>query len=75
MERDDDNGGVPRDLAERSRLRRARLVAHRSASHAEAEAWYLEFWQSRSPEDRLTAFASIRRDVALVIASRKDEED
>ena len=59
-------------LAARSRLRRERLVAHRASGHADAEAWDLGFWQSQSPEDRLSALAAIRRDVEAVEAGRKD---
>jgi hypothetical protein len=62
-------------LAARSRRRRERLVAHRALGHADAEAWDLDFWQSQSPEDRLSALVAIRRDVELVAAGRKDEHD
>jgi hypothetical protein len=57
-------------LEERSRERRLRMVAHRAASFAEAEAWDLEYWQRRSPEERLSAFVALRRDVALAEAAR-----
>jgi hypothetical protein len=60
-------------MAARSRLRRERMVAHRASGHADAEAWDLEFWQSQSPEDRLSALVAIRRDVKAVEAGRKDE--
>ena len=59
-------------MATRSRLRRERMVAHRASGHADAEAWDLEFWQSQSPEDRLSALVAIRRDVEAVGAGRKD---
>jgi hypothetical protein len=62
-------------LAARSRLRRERLVAHRASGHADAEAWDLAFWQSQSPEDRLSALVAIRADVEAVEAGRKDEHD
>ncbi len=62
-------------LAARSRLRRERLVAHRASSHADAEAWDLDFWQSQSPEDRLSALVAIRRDVEAVEAARDDRHD
>jgi len=58
-------------LEERSQERRRRLVTHRARSHAEAEAWDLEFWQSRTPEERLSALVAIRRDVELVEAARR----
>jgi hypothetical protein len=64
----DDDGAA---MAARSRLRRERLVAHRASGHDDAEAWDLEFWQSQSPTDRLSALVAIRRDVALVEAGRK----
>ncbi len=58
------------DLDERARQRRNRIVAHRATSFADAEAWDLEFWQSLSPEERLSALVAIRRDVELVEAAR-----
>jgi len=57
-------------IEDRSRERRKRLVAHRAASFEDAEAWDLEFWQSRTPEERLSALVAIRRDVELVEAGR-----
>lgn len=57
-------------LEERSRRRRERLVAHRAASHQDAEEWDLDFWLSRTPEERLSALVAIRRDVEVVGASR-----
>ena len=57
-------------LEERSQERRRRLVANRAASFAEAEAWDLEFWQRQTPQERLSALVALRRDVALVQASR-----
>jgi hypothetical protein len=62
-------------LAMRSRLRRERLVAHRASSPADAEAWDLDFWQSQSPEDRLSALMAIHGDVKAVAAGRKDGHD
>jgi hypothetical protein len=62
-------------IAARSRLRRERMVAHRASGHADAEAWDLEFWQSRSPEERLSALVAIRRDVEAVAAGRKTRHD
>jgi hypothetical protein len=57
-------------LEDRSRERRCRLVANRAASFEEADAWDLDFWQNQTPEVRLSALVAIRRDVALVEASR-----
>jgi hypothetical protein len=62
-------------LAERSRLRRERLVAHRASGYDDAEAWDLEFWQAQGPEARLSALVALRRDVELVEASRSDQDD
>jgi hypothetical protein len=58
-------------IEERSRERRGRIVAHRATSFRDAEAWDLRFWQSRTPEERLSALVAIRRDVALVEAARR----
>jgi hypothetical protein len=57
-------------LEERSRLRRERLVAHRATGHQDAEEWDLDFWQARTPEERLSALVAIRRDVEVVEAGR-----
>jgi hypothetical protein len=58
-------------IEERSRERRRRIVTNRTTSFAEAAAWDLEFWQARSPEERLSALVAIRREVELVQAARK----
>ncbi len=57
-------------LTARSRARRRRIVVHRASSFADAEEWDLEFWQSRTPEERLSALVAIRRDVEVVQSSR-----
>ena len=62
-------------LAARSRLRRDRLVGHRASSHADAEAWDLDFWQSQRPEDRLSALVAIRRDIEAVGAGHAGTTD
>lgn len=61
-------------LAERSRDRRARMVVNHAASHAEAEAWDLEFWQSMTPEERLSALVTMRRELKLVEESRRQAD-
>ena len=58
-------------IRERSEERRKRIVAHRAMSHEDAEQWDLEFWQSRTPEERLSALVAIRRDIELVEAARR----
>lgn len=60
------------DIEARSRKRRETLEAHRSKSLAEAEAWDLDYWQRRTPEERLSALVAIHRDVALVEAAKRD---
>lgn len=57
-------------LEERSRERRKRMVTHVATSFEDAEAWDLDFWQSRTPEERLSALVAIRRDVEVVEAAR-----
>jgi hypothetical protein len=56
---------------ERRRERRARIVAHRATSYADAEAWDLDFWQRQTPQARLSALVAIRRDVELARAARE----
>ncbi len=66
-------GSPETNLEQRSAERRARAVTHRALSHADAEAWDLEFWQQQSPEARLSALVAIRRDIELIQASRAPE--
>lgn len=47
------------------------MVAHISSSWEEAEKWDLEFWQSRTPEERLSALVAIREDVEAVRRGRR----
>lgn len=56
---------------ERAAQRRLKMVGHRAMKFDEAEAWDLVFWQSQTPEQRLSALAAIRRDVDKVLQSRK----
>ena len=67
---EDSQTGWRDGLEERSRQRRERLVAHRATSHEDAEEWDLDFWLSRTPEERLSALVAIRRDVEAVEAGR-----
>ncbi len=57
-------------IEKRSLERRKRIVANRATSFEDAEAWDLDFWQERTPEERLSALVAIRRDVELVEAAR-----
>ncbi len=58
-------------IEERSRRRRERIEVHRAASFADAEAWDLDYWQRRTPEERLSALVAIRQDVALAETARE----
>jgi len=57
-------------MKERSRERRKRIVAHLAHSHEEAEQWDLEFWQSLTPQERLSALVAIHRDVEKARSGR-----
>jgi len=58
-------------LKERSEQRRKRIIVHRAASHEEAEQWDLEYWQQRTPQERLSALTAIIADVSKVRRRRK----
>jgi len=57
-------------ILERSRERRRRMEVNKAASFAEAEEWDLDYWQRRSPEERLEAYMAIREDVEKALAAR-----
>jgi hypothetical protein len=59
-------------IEERSDERRKRIVAHVASSFEDAERWDLEYWQSKTPEERLSALVAIRRDVEMVQAGRDE---
>jgi hypothetical protein len=64
--------GIPTmGLKERAAARRSKMAAYRANSFEEAEAWDLDFWQSQSPEQRLSALVAIRRDVDKVLKGRR----
>lgn len=58
----------------RAERRRQRLVANRASSFEEAELWDLDFWQSRTPQERLSALVHLRRDVELATAARASRD-
>lgn len=60
-----------KDLAKRSAERRKRMVTHRAASFEDAERWDLAFWQSRTPQERLSALVDIREDIRMVEEARR----
>jgi hypothetical protein len=53
-------------IKERSEMRRKRIVGHRAGSFADAEQWDLEFWQSQTPQMRLSALVELREGLALI---------
>ena len=59
------------NLRQRSLLRRQRIVAHRTKSFADADAWDLEFWQKQTPEARLSALVAMPVDIRRVKGRNK----
>ena len=59
---------------QRARERRSRIVTHRAKGFEDAESWDLAFWQSKTPQERLSALISIREDVAKAEQSRRSYE-
>ncbi len=59
-------------IEERSAQRRKRIVGHIAKDFADAEKWDLEFWQSQTPQMRLSALVAIRNDIAAVRGSDKN---
>jgi len=57
-------------LKQRAAARRKRIVTHRAKNFKDAEDWDLDFWQSLTPEQRLSALVEIRRDVEKVKRAR-----
>jgi hypothetical protein len=57
-------------IKERSRIRKRRIVANLAADFEDAERWDLDFWQSQTPEERLSALIALRKDVEKVINAR-----
>ena len=57
-------------IKERSAARHKRMVAHRATDFKDAENWDLDFWQSQTPEQRLSALVAINRDVRKVELAR-----
>jgi hypothetical protein len=61
-----------RSLKKRSEYRRKIIVGHRATSFKDADLWDIEFWQSRSPEERLSALVAIRNDIMAVKGKGKN---
>ncbi|MBN1903311.1 hypothetical protein JW926_18475 [Candidatus Sumerlaeota bacterium] len=47
------------------------MVINVANDFQEAEDWDLEFWLRQTPEDRLSAFAALRKDVEKVKGRNK----
>jgi len=60
-------------IEERTAERRRRIEVHRASGYEDAEAWDLDFWQRRTPQERLSALVAIRRDVRKVAGPRDQE--
>lgn len=58
----------------RAQERRARMVAHRAVNFEDAERWDLEYWQAKTPQERLSALVAIRVDVAKAEHARRHYE-
>jgi hypothetical protein len=54
----------------RVKQRQRRMVVHRAENFADADRWDLAFWQSRSPEERLSALVAIHADIQAVERGR-----
>ncbi|MBN1961979.1 MAG: hypothetical protein JW841_13620 [Deltaproteobacteria bacterium] len=57
---------VDEAFLKRAKQRKERLVSNVAKSYAEAERWDLEYWQSLTPQARLSALMAIHRDIASV---------
>lgn len=53
-------------IKERSAVRAKKIIAHRARSFREAFLWDLDYWLSKTPEERLSALVGIRRDLSKV---------
>jgi hypothetical protein len=58
-------------IRERAEERRKRIVTNVAHSHEEAEDWDLWFWQQCTPQERLSALASIQRDIERIRDRRR----
>ena len=55
----------------RCRERRKRIVAHKAKDHEDARLWDLEYWQSKTPQERLSALVALHEDYRKIQAARK----
>lgn len=56
---------------ERAAEHRKRIVVNVARSFEEAEEWDLDYWASKTPEERLAAFHALRRDVEMARSARR----
>ena len=61
-----DERNVTMGMRERARQRRKRIVTHLATDHEDAERWDLEYWQGKSPQERLSALVAIREDIEKI---------
>ncbi len=61
-------------MKSRSAKRAKKIVAHLSANFDEAFLWDLNYWQSKTPEERLSALVAIRADVKKAQQARKQRK-
>ena len=47
------------------------VIAHKAHSWEEAEKWDIEYWQKLTPQKRISALESIRRDWEAIKDARK----
>jgi hypothetical protein len=62
-----------KDIKKRAEIRKKNISAHVSNSFQEAEDWDLQFWQSQTPQQRLSALVAIRNDIRKVNPERLKE--
>lgn len=51
------------------------MVGYRAADFEAAEQWDLDFWQKQTPQQRLSALVSIRKDILKVKKTRKMKDE
>jgi hypothetical protein len=61
------------DMEERAARRRERMQVHRAKGFLDADQWDLDFWQTKSPEERLSALIAIQDDVSKAEAAGRVE--
>lgn len=53
-------------MRKKAKDRKQRMVVNLANDFQEAEDWDLEFWLRQTPEERLSAFVALRKDVEKV---------